>query len=359
MAENGQEPAEQPAAHKQPEATGGQGKRRFRLFRKRDVIVLVVVAVVLYGLDGCMIRMPGKSFKGPLPGLTGDQERLRDALKVHVHKLASEIGERNMLYDRELAAAADYIEQTFVESGYEVRRQACELLNTSVDNLVVQIDGRDKPDQIVIVGAHYDSVSGSPGANDNATAIAAVLELARQFAGKSASRTLRFVAFVNEEPPYFQTEQMGSWAYAQRCRDLDDNIVAMIALDGLGCYSDEKGSQKYPSPIGWLYPSKGNFIGFIGNVGSRGLVRRAIRSFRQNAQFPSEGAALPGALPGVGWSDHWSFWQFRYPGIMVTDTLPFRYQHYHQPTDTPDKIDYDRMARVVVGMKHVVAELAE
>ena len=358
MAENVQEPG----APQQPEATGAKGeqrKRRFRLCRKRDIIVLVVVVVVLFGLERCMIRMPGKSFDGPLPVLSGDQERLRDALKVHVQKLAGEIGERNMLYDQELSAAADYIEKTFVGSGYEVRRHPCELLNASVDNLDVQIDGRDKPDQIVIVGAHYDSVSGSPGANDNATAIAAVLELAKHFAGKPASRTLRFVAFVNEEPPYFQTEQMGSMAYARRCRDLDENIVAMIALDGLGCYSDVEGSQKYPAPMGWLYPSTGNFIGFVGNVGSRDLVRQAIRSFRENVQFPSEGAALPGVLAGVGWSDHWSFWQYRYPGIMVSDTLPYRYEHYHQPTDTPDKVDYDRMARVVDGMRYVIKDLTE
>jgi len=340
-------------------AKGTQGKRRFRLFRKRDIIVLVVVAVVLYWLDGCMIRMPGESFTGPLPSLTGEQERLRDALEAHVHKLAGEIGERNMFCDKELADAADYIEQEFAESGYEVRRHACELLDTSVDNLEVQVDGRDKSDQIVIIGAHYDSVFGSPGANDNATAVAAVLELARYFADKPAARTLRFVAFVNEEPPYFQTDQMGSMEYARRCRDLEDNIVAMIALDGLGCYNDAKGSQSYPPPMGWLYPSKGNFIGFVSNVGSRGLLRDAIQSFRKNAQFPSEGGALPGVLSGVGWSDHWSFWQYGYPAIMVSDTLPYRYQHYHQPSDTPDKVDYDRMTRVVDGMKHVIAELVE
>ena len=305
-----------------------------------------------------MIWMPGDSYHGPLPALTADQQQLSDALKRYVEKLAGEIGERNIMLTPALASAADYIEQTFAASGYHVTRHEYELLKTPVDNIEVQIDGRDRPDEIVVIGGHYDSVSGSPGANDNATAVAALLELARAFAGRPQPRTLRFAAFVNEEPPYFQTEQMGSLVYARRCRALDDNIVAMIAFDGIGCYSDAKGSQQYPLPIGWLYPSQGNFIGFIGNTGSRGLVRKTIRSFRQHARFPSEGAARPGALPGVGWSDHWAFWQVRYPAVMVTDTLPFRYEHYHRSTDTADRIDFDRMARVVDGMQQVVADLA-
>ena len=333
-------------------------KRWLRYFRKRDLILLALVGVILWGLWGCMIRMPGKSYRGPLPDLTTEQIRLRDALQGHVEHLAVEIGERNMIRSAELAATAKYIDLTLTAAGYDVEHHTYEVAKTAVDNLIAQIEGSERPGEIVIVGGHYDSVSGSPGANDNATAVAAVLELARAFVGRPQPRTLRFVAFVNEEPPYFQTEQMGSLVYARRCRALDDNIVAMIAFDGIGCYSDVKGSQQYPLPIGWFYPSQGNFIGFIGNTGSRGLVRKTIRSFRQHARFPSEGAALPGALPGVGWSDHWAFWQVRYPAVMVTDTLPFRYEHYHRSTDTADRIDYDRMARVVDGMQQVVADLA-
>ena len=352
-----------PDSERRPQgAKGGKakpGKRWFRLFRRRDVIVLGVLAVVMCSLGGCMIWMPGTSHRGPLPAATADQQKLGDALKRHVDKLAGEIGERNIMLDPALASAADYIEQTFAASGYHVRRHTYEVLKTPVDNIEVQVDGWGDPEQVVVIGAHYDSVTGSPGANDNATAVAAVLELAKAFAGKSPRRTLRFVAFVNEEPPYFQTEQMGSLVYARRCRELKEDVVAMIAFDGLGYYSDAKGSQQYPAPFGWLYPSQGDFIGFIGNVGSGGLVRKSIRTFRKHAKFPSEGAALPGAIAGVGFSDHWSFWQYGYSAIMVTDTLPFRYPHYHQSTDTPDKIDYDRMARVVEGLEHVVADLAE
>ncbi|MCI0362486.1 MAG: M28 family peptidase, partial [Phycisphaerales bacterium] len=196
-------------------------------------------------------------------------------------------------------------------------------------------------------------------ANDNGSGVAATLALARAFAESKPDRTLRFVLFANEEPPYFQTENMGSLVYAKRCRERGENTVAMLSLETIGYYSDAPGSQTYPiKPIGWVYPTTGNFIGFVGNYNSRKLVRQAIKSFRAHAQFPSEGGALPGWIPGVGWSDHWAFWQAGYPAIMLTDTAPFRYPHYHSIHDTPDKLDYDRMARVVDGLRPVVADLA-
>jgi hypothetical protein len=335
-----------------------QTQRRRRYFRKRDLVLLGVLLVIVFGLWGCMIRMPGKSYDGALPALSAEQTQLRQVLQRHVEQLADTLGERNIARPESLHAAADYVRQTFAAAGYEFQRQIYDIEETSCENLIVQIDGLGRPVEIVIVGAHYDSADGTPGANDNATGVAAMLELARAFAGKPQARTLRFIAFVNEEPPYFQTEQMGSLVYARRCRSFKENIVAMIAFDGIGYYSDAPDSQKYPPPIGWCYPSKGNFIVFVGNTSSGGLVRQAVRSFREHASFPSQGTALPGALPGVGWSDHWSFWQERYPGIMVTDTLPFRYPDYHLLSDSIDNIDYERMARVVDGMKYVVADVA-
>jgi Zn-dependent M28 family amino/carboxypeptidase len=171
-------------------------------------------------------------------------------------------------------------------------------------------------------------------------------------------RTLRFVAFTDEEPPCFQTECMGSLASAKACKAKGEDIAAMISLETLGCYSEEEGSQSYPLPIlGFAYPSRGNFVAFVGNVASGGLVREAIGAFRETTAFPSEGAALPGWIPGVGWSDHWSFWQQGYPAIMVTDTAPFRYRHYHKASDTPDELDYERLARVVEGLTKVVEHL--
>jgi Zn-dependent M28 family amino/carboxypeptidase len=307
-----------------------------------------------------MIRMPGKSHKGPLPELAAAQAALAAELRADVTRLAGEIGERNYHYYAELKAAADYIETQFRSAGLEIERQAYQDTGKTYENLIAEIAGGERASEIVVVGAHYDSVVGSPGANDNGSGVAALLALARRLADSRPTLTLRLVAFVNEEPPYFQGDAMGSRVYARRCRERGDNIVAMMSLETIGYYSDAEGSQNYPSPaIGWCYPSRGDFIAFVGNVGSRALVRRSIRAFRASAPFPSEGAALPSFVPGVGWSDQWAFWQEGYPGIMITDTAPFRYPYYHTEDDLPDKLDYERMARVVEGIEAVVRMLAE
>jgi Zn-dependent M28 family amino/carboxypeptidase len=147
--------------------------------------------------------------------------------------------------------------------------------NQTYYNLEVEIQGSERADEIVIIGGHYDSVSFSPGANDNGTGAAATLELARLFAGSKPERTLRFVEFVNEEPPFFQTENMGSLVYAKRCKQRKEKVVAMLSLETMGYYSDEIGSQKYPAPVSSIYPLQGNYIGFVGNIASGGLVRDA------------------------------------------------------------------------------------
>jgi Zn-dependent M28 family amino/carboxypeptidase len=256
----------------------------------------------------------------------------------------------------QLNAAADFIEDSFSRAGLHPRRDSYELRGQACHNIEAEISGT-RPD-IVLIGAHYDSVFGSPGANDNGSGVAALLALARRFAGKPAQQTLRFVAFVNEEPPYFLSEQMGSFVYAGRCKARGDRISAMISLETIGYFSDAPHSQTYPAlGLGVFYPTIGNFIGFVSNVHSRALLRRSIALFRKHAKIPSEGAALPSFIPGVSWSDQWAFWQHGYPGIMITDTAPFRYPHYHSATDTPDKLDYDRFALVVSGVQKVIEEL--
>jgi len=302
-----------------------------------------------------MISMPGKSFTGPLPALTDEQLALRDQLRAHVQMLSVDIGERNIPHYKELQASADYIERTLQQFGYaQVDSQTYTVNGKDVRNLAVEIRGQVQPEQIVVVGAHYDAVIGCPAANDNGTGVAATLELARRFASFKPNRTLRFVFFVNEEPPYFQTEQMGSLVYARACKARNENIVAMFSLETIGYFVDTPGSQQYPAPLGMFYPNRGNFIAFVGNFTSRAFVREAVRSFRANAQFPSEGGAMPETLPGIGWSDHWSFSQVGYPALMITDTAPFRYPFYHTPQDTIDKIDFDRMTHVVSGVELVI-----
>ncbi|MDQ6861492.1 MAG: M28 family peptidase [Verrucomicrobiota bacterium] len=318
------------------------------------IFILLVVLGVPWLL---MIRMPGKSFRGNPPPLSADEIALRSELMAHVQKLAGEIGERNVQHYPELQAAADYIEHSLGEAGLRTRREGYDALGKRCDNIEAEITGTSG--EVFVVGAHYDSVFGSPGANDNGSGVAALLALAWRFAGKPTTATLRFVAFPNEEPFHFQTELMGSWVYADRCRARGDRIVGMISLETIGYFSNEPKSQNFPVPgLGGIYPTTGNFIAFVGNISSRALVRRAIGSFREEAKLPSEGTALPSSVPGVGWSDHWAFWQHGYPAFMITDTAPFRYPHYHARSDTPDKLDYDSMTRLVSALQHVIADCA-
>ncbi|MBC8870168.1 MAG: M28 family peptidase [Planctomycetes bacterium] len=305
-----------------------------------------------------VLKMPGKSYHGELPELTAEEMALAKTLRNDVLWLATEIGERNVHKYENLVKAARYIEQSFANCGYTVERNAYQVRGRECWNVIAERKGQTRPNEIVVVGAHYDSVTGSPGANDNVSGVAGVLALARSFSRKPTARTLRLVAFTNEEPPYFQTDLMGSRVYAQHCKKAGDNIVGMLCLETIGYFSDEEDSQKYPLPFSLYYPSTGNFIAFVANADSASLVKNVAESFRRHAKFPSEGCALPERVTGVGWSDHWSFWQEGYQALMVTDTAPFRYPYYHRKEDTPDKLDYERMARVVSGMQHVIEEFA-
>jgi len=319
------------------------------------VIALFTVFALLWWFG---VRIPEKNVSNPATaGLSLPEVALRDELRANVQTLAGEIGERNMWRYPQLNAATDFIENSFSRVGLHPRRDSYELHGQACHNIEAEIAGT-RPD-VVLIGAHYDSVFGSPGANDNGSGVAALLALARRFAGKSPQHTLRFVAFVNEEPPFFLSDEMGSFVYASRCKARGDQISAMISVETIGYFSDAPHSQTYPAPgLGIFYPKVGNFIGFVSDVHSRALLRRVVALFRKHAKIPSEGAALPAFIPGVSWSDQWSFWRHGYPGIMITDTAPFRYPHYHSSTDTPDKLDYDRFALVVSGMEKVIEELA-
>lgn len=280
-------------------------------------------------------------------------------LRKHVSTLASDIGERNIWRFVSLQRALEYIEIHFREAGYSPSRQTYEISRLPVSNVEGELTGTGDPAESIVVGAHYDTVGGCPGANDNATGIAAMLELARRFAGRRPGRTIRFVAFVNEEPPFFQTPQMGSLVHANAARSRGDRIAGMLSLETMGYYSTERGSQQYPAEeLRGLYPDIGDFIGFVANEASRDLLETAARAFTARATVPLQAAALPMDLPGTGWSDQWSYWQAGYPAFMVTDTAPWRYPWYHTANDTPDKIDFERFAEVVNGLEAVIEALA-
>jgi hypothetical protein len=337
-------------------------KIKLQLINKKSLIrVLIYLIIFIFTILGVwysMIFMPGKSYQGELPPLTVKEEIFQQELEQSIQKISGEIGEHNYIYYDNLLKVEEFIKDYWKYIGYEVKTQEYQINEQTFRNLEVEILGNEKPDEIVIIGAHYDTVFGAAGANDNSSGVAAILSLAKVFFDKKPQKTLRFVAFVNEEPPFFWTEQMGSFVYAKRSRQRNENIIAMLSLETIGYYCDRPGSQKYPlGLLNTIYPITGNFISFVGNLNSGKLVRKAIASFRTHAQFPSEGAILPNLVNGAGWSDHWSFWQQNYPAIMVTDTAPFRYPYYHTPEDTPDKINYDRLARVVAGLEKVIDDL--
>jgi len=283
---------------------------------------------------------------------------LESRLRQHVVALATDIGERHVRRPQALHAAEAYIAGEFAALGYEVARQTYLAERVESSNVEVTVPGGAQANEIVLVGAHYDTVPGSPGADDNASGVAGLIEIARALRETRCARTVKLVAFVNEEPPFFYWGEMGSRVYARAARARGDDIRVMLSLEMLGCYSDSAGSQDYPPPLGFFYPDAGNFIAFISNLRSRRALAGLVRAFKAGSDFPAEKLASPAFVPGVAWSDQLSFWREGYPAVMVTDTAFYRYRHYHQSTDTPDRLDYARMARVVEGLARAVRALA-
>jgi hypothetical protein len=346
----------QPVSTAMFESTGGPKGPNWKL---RFVCVVLALALV-WGLAWVlrMTQMPLRSYQGPLPRLSHEESDLAERLSADVRDLSTTIGERSIPRAGSLRVTTEYLRANLKQAGYDVADRTYSVAGQEASNLEASLVGSDSTSGLVIVGAHYDSAAGTVGANDNATGVAAVLELARMLQGHKLQRTVRFVFFANEEPPYFQTSNMGSLVYARQLRQDGLPVSAMISLETIGFYSDAQGSQKYPPVLSSFYPSRGDFIGFVGNTESRDLVRRSIGAFRKSTSFPSEGIAAPGDWPGVGWSDHWSFWQEGYSAIMITDTAVFRYPYYHTPLDTSDKVDFERMARVVEGVRRVIEFLS-
>jgi len=325
-------------------------------------IALTVFAILVVSVGFAvwfMTAMPGTRHRGPLQPLSDGDRELTANLTAHVVAVASE--EHNVERPGALERSARYIEATLSGLGYAVSRQEFETEGVKVRNLEVRRAGPGAGTaRLIVIGAHYDSAQGAVGADDNGSGVAALLELARMLRSVQPAEGLemRLVFYVNEELPWFATEKMGSLVHAGGLAREGREVVAMLSLETIGWYSDAQGSQRYPFPFNLLYPSTGDFIGFVANPRSRSLLHRVIGSFRRHAAFPSEGAVGLESIAGVSWSDQWAYWQFGWPAVMVTDTAPFRYPHYHTLRDTPDKLDYERLARVVHGLEGVLRDLA-
>jgi Peptidase family M28 len=321
------------------------------------LVVAVALGAAAYWYS---LSLPGKSFTGPLAPPTRVEEDLAQRLKRHVVAIASV--PHNVSHPEELEKSAAYIEGELKALAYAPQLQVYETDGKSVRNIeVVLASPSAGPDsESVVVGAHYDSAGVAPGANDNGTGVAAVLELARMLKDMPLkTKTLRLVLFVNEEPPYDRTPYMGSVRYAHMLKEHNVRVAGMMSLETLGCFSDEPGSQKYPAPFGLIFPNKANFIAFVAMPGSRNFLHDVVASFRKHTDFPTIGGTAPDQIDGIGWSDHWSFWKLGYPAVMVTDTALFRYRHYHKPTDTPDKVDFKKLARITLGLEQTVRDLLQ
>lgn len=281
-----------------------------------------------------------------------NDRNLVENLKKHVYKLSHEIGERSYRKYGKLVETEEYIAKQFNSYGYKNEFQEYSINNQVFRNIIAAKQGKEKKKEI-IVGAHYDTVV-TPGADDNASAIAGLLELSKYFSEIRTSKTLRFIAFVNEEPPFFKTEKMGSRLYTMAAKQRADDIQIAFILEMIGYYSDKPFSQKYPPFLGPFYPNTGNYIAVIGNLHSKGIVDRIVKAFKENSSFPIESLNAPSAVPGIDFSDNWSFWQEGYPAVMITDTAFYRNYNYHRLTDTYEKLDYISLAEVINGLKYVL-----
>lgn len=292
-----------------------------------------------------------------------DLSKISENLYQHVDRLAGLIGPRHLGNPRAFHAAAQLVERELGDVGFAVTRQTYRIGNDEVANVIVELPGSSRRNEIVVIGAHYDTVWTTPGADDNASAVAMLIEVARLMRRLQPRRTIRFVSFACEEPPYFHTGDMGSQFYARDCRRKNERIHGMLCLEMVGYYSSKPNSQSIPPSIPRslhrLFPNRGDFLAAVANLRSLRLLWQFRRGFKQAIRFPLFTIALPERVSEIRLSDNSSFWDQNYPALMLTDTSFLRNPHYHLGSDTPDTLDYERMAQVTVGVAGGLRRIAK
>ena len=279
-------------------------------------------------------------------------------LHTDVRALAERFVPRDAAHAENLRAAADYIAGQFAAAGATVERQAFRARGDTYVNVGARFGPADAPR--LVVGAHYDAAGPYPGADDNASGVAGLLELARRLRGAPLRLRVDLVAFCLEEPPFFGSDEMGSVVYARALKAARTPVHAMLALEMIGYFSDRKDSQQFPDPaMKALYPNDGSFIAVVGRAQETDLVRRLQTAMRTATPLPVYSLNAPASTLGVALSDHASFWAEDFPGVMITDTAFFRNPHYHSANDTPDTLDYKRMAQVVAGIEAAIRAEAQ
>lgn len=319
--------------------------------------LVLVGALVALVCGGCFAITQPFTGRGETKGPTVDEERLR----AHVKMLAQTLSPRGYQDVENQRRCVDYLAAQWRDAGLEVSEQRF---------VVTTLDGRELPfvnviaragpdtEEVFVIGAHYDAYAGLPGADDNASGVAGILELGRLLAQTPPASRVELVAYANEEPPHFRTHDMGSWRHAAELAKRGKRVTGMISVEMIGAFSDEKGSQQFPSAlVGLLYPDTGNFITVVGRLFHGGLVRSVKRSMAGATDLPVESINAPRALPGIDFSDHASYWDHDVDAVMITDTSFFRNPRYHTAKDTWDTLDYRRMAQVVSGLFVAVNDL--
>jgi len=313
----------------------------------KAAIILVIILATTFGWR------PVSKYKVTL---SDDESASLQRLRRTVMFLSEDLGIRNFINYQNLQEAADFIQKSFEEIGYSVDLIPYEIYGVTFTNIIAEKPGNKPANGILLIGAHYDSCY-NPGADDNASGVAGLIELARLLKDVPFTHTLRFAAFVNEEPPFFLTDQMGSTVYAKHVKSKGEPLLAAVILEMLGFYSEKNFSQKYLPLLGPFYPNRANFIAIVGNIPSRKIVKSLYKGFKASSTFPVERIVAPSYIPGVYFSDHWSFWKAGYQAVMITDTAYMRSPHYHRQTDLPDTIDYPRLAKVIFGFKGAMIQL--
>jgi len=278
-----------------------------------------------------------------------------DLLRSSVRTLCSDLAPRDYLSPSNLDRAADWIARRFRAAGLSVSEHAFPFGKYTYRNVLATREGADPRRGLVIIGAHYDTCGPHPGADDNASGVAVLLELVRTLPPERPACTQVFAAFVNEEPPFFGGDDMGSAHYARALQRDHARVELMVALDLVGYFSDEPGSQAFPLPgLRLLYPGRGDFIAVVGDLGAGRWIRAVKKGMRSAGSIPVYSFRGPSSVPGIDWSDHLSFRKLGMPGVLVTDTAFLRNPNYHSPHDTPDTLDYGRMAGVVRALHGVL-----
>jgi hypothetical protein len=316
-------------------------------FLRRIAILTGLLALVTASGVSCVTQ--------PWVGTANSREVDIDqaALERHVRTLAETYHPRSVENPAQLEAAGNYVLAEMRAAGATPAVQDVDVDGTHYRNFIARFGPSEGP--LLVIGAHYDSCADTPGADDNASGVAALLELTRLLAANPPAHSVELVAYTLEEPPYFRTDSMGSFWHARELDRQGRKVRLMVSLETIGYYRDDPKSQTFPAPgIGLLYPDKGNFIAVVGAFRDFGAMRRLKALFKGASDLPVETINAPASVPGVDYSDHASYWRFDMPAVMVTDTAFLRNPNYHQPGDTPDTLDYARMAKVVRAM-HAVA----